>query len=154
MISFDEIKTLDNLTNTDKNNCVIHSNVIIGTTYLKNIDNDYRNCIGIRSGIIKNYRYKARELLNECSNFGKNLYNLYENDFKLYKPEIIELDSEIIEFVSLMKKGLPYIKDNKATELISVFIDWFKSYGFPITPKTFKFKKSVFNFILILQLLY
>lgn len=157
MISFDEIKTLDNLTNTDKNNCVIHSNLIIGTNYLKNIDNDYRNCIGIRSGIIKNYRYKAIELLNECSNFGKNLYDLYKNNFKLYKPETIELDSEtieidgksyeidseIIEFVSLMKKGLPYIKDNKATELISIFIDWFNSYGFPITPKIVGIEENI-----------
>lgn len=157
MISFDEIKTLDNLTNTNKNNCVIHSKVFVGNNYLINIDNNYKNCIGVRTGISKNYRYKAIELLKECSKLGKKIYDLYKNNFKLYRPETIELDgetikvddkvfeidSEIIEFISLMKKGLPYIEDNKNTELLPIFIDWFKSYGFPITPKIVGIEENI-----------
>ena len=157
MISFDEIKTLDNLTNTNKNNCVIHSKVFVGNNYLINIDNNYKNCIGVRTGISKNYRYKAIELLKECSKLGKKIYDLYKNNFKLYRPETIELDgetikvddkvfeidSEIIEFISLMKKWLPYIEDNKNTELLPIFIDWFKSYGFPITPKIVGIEENI-----------
>lgn len=143
MISFDEITTLDNLTKIDKNDCVIHSNIIVGNSYLTNIDNNYKNCIGSKTGIIKNYRYNATKLLKECSNFGKRLYLLYKDSFELYKPKSIKIDDEDIEFISLMKKGLPFIKDNKTSELLPTFIKWFTLYGFPISPKVVGIEENI-----------
>lgn len=154
MINSKEIKNLSNISTKLENNYVIHSNTIIENDYKGNIDTEYKNCIGIHNGLSKNFGYNHTELLNECSSFGKKLFMLYKDNFTLYEPNIIEIENEKIECVSLMKKGFPRIKDNKHSELLSLFIDWFNLYGFFIPPKTVGIEENIileFKQILILR---
>ncbi len=143
MINSKEIQNLSSISTKLENNYVIHSNTIIGNNYKENIDTEYKNCIGIYNGLLKNFGYNHTELLNECSSFGKKLFMLYKDNFTLYEPNIIKIENEKIECVSLMKKGFPSIKDNKHSELLSLFIDWFNLYGFFISPKTVGIEENI-----------
>ncbi|MEE0866067.1 MAG: hypothetical protein U0L98_04655 [Clostridia bacterium] len=165
MIDFENIYKLNNLQPELKKDCVIHSNVITGNKYIINLESNYKNCIGILVEKTNNYRFKSIDLLTECSNFGKKLFELYKDDFKLYKPEtFIDENNKEIEFFSLTYKDFPSIKNTRPRELLSLFIEWFTQYGSPIFPKIvgieentiieFKDIMELRNRFIILYLLY
>ena len=136
MINSEKIANLKNLEKELKKDYIIHSNVIIGNKFIPYLNSDYKNSISVMGAMQINYRYKSIDLLNECSNFGKKLFNLYKDGFELYRPNYyIDDNNEKVEFISLCQKEFPYIKNDKPKELISMFIEWFEQYGSSIHPK-------------------
>ena len=135
MINREEIANLKNLEKELKKDYIIHSNVIIGNKFISYLNSDYKNSISVIGAMQNNFRYKSIDLLNECSNFGKKLFDLYKDGFELYRPNyFIDDNNEKVEFVSLYYKDFPKIKNNKTQELLSIFIEWVEQYGFPISP--------------------